>query len=53
VRDGATLGLASLNDPQAITPLKQAIEREQIGELREDMQQVLDQLENICPGHSF
>ncbi len=45
IRDGAVLGLAFLNDPLAIAPLKFAIERERIPELRQDMEQVLDQLE--------
>jgi len=46
VRDGATLGLAYLDDPIAITPLKYAIERESVPELRQDMEQVLAQLED-------
>jgi hypothetical protein len=45
VRDAASVGLATLNDPHAIPYLKQAIEREEYAELREDMEQVLDQLE--------
>jgi len=45
VRDGAILGLSYLNDPHAITYLEQAIEKEKITELREDMKQVLAQLE--------
>jgi HEAT repeat protein len=45
IRDGAILGLASLDNPHAIRYLKQAIEREQIEELQEDMQKVLAQLE--------
>lgn len=45
VRDSAALGLAYFNDPDAIQHLKKAIEREQIPELREDMKQVLTQLE--------
>lgn len=45
VRDGALLGLASLNDPVAIPYLKKAIVREKVEELREDMEQVLDQLQ--------
>lgn len=45
VRDGAALGLASLNDPHAIPYLKRAILREGHIELREDMEQVLVQLE--------
>ena len=45
VRDGAILGLAFLNDSLAIAPLKSAIERERIPELRKDMEQILAQLE--------
>jgi len=45
VRDGAVLGLASMDDPHAITYLEQAIQREKHAELREDFQQVLTQLE--------
>jgi len=52
VRDGAILGLAFLNDPIAIAPLKSAIEREQISELRHDMEQVLTQLEGNKNGVS-
>jgi len=47
VRDGAVLGLASLDDPDAITHLKQAIQRERVEELRKDMEQVILQLEDI------
>lgn len=46
VRDGAILGLASLDDPHAIPHLKRAIQRERYSELRRDMEQVLTQLEN-------
>jgi hypothetical protein len=46
VRDGAGLGLASLDDPHAIPYLKQAIEREQYQELRHDLKQVVIQLES-------
>lgn len=45
IRDGASLGLASLDDPHAIPHLKKAIGQEQYAELREDMEQVLAQLE--------
>jgi hypothetical protein len=45
VRDGAALGLASMDDPHAIPYLKQAILREDYTELSEDMRQVLAQLE--------
>lgn|SRR5574341_618286 len=50
VRDGAILGLAFLNDPLAIAPLKSAIERELNLELRKDMEQILAQLEGIEDG---
>jgi len=46
IRDGAALGLSSMDDPNAIAHLEQAIQVEQIGELREDMAQVLAQLES-------
>jgi hypothetical protein len=45
VRDAASLGLASLDDAHAIPYLKQAIELERVLELREDLKQVLEQLE--------
>ena len=51
VRDGAVLGLASLDDPHAITHLKEAIQREECNELREDMEQVLAQLESTHQCH--
>lgn len=49
VRDGGLLGLASLDDPSTIPYIKQAIARERVAELREDMQQVLAQLEENSP----
>jgi hypothetical protein len=52
VRDGAALGLAFLNDPLATAPLKSAIERESTPELRQDMEQVLAQLEGNKDGIS-
>lgn len=45
IRDGAVLGLAFMDDPMAIPPLKSAIEREKLLTLRNDMEQVLAQLE--------
>ncbi|NOT54677.1 MAG: HEAT repeat domain-containing protein [Deltaproteobacteria bacterium] len=45
VRDGAALGLASLDDPHAIPYLRQAIDREKYASLREDLEQVHCQLE--------
>lgn len=47
VRDGAALGLASLDDPHAIPYLQRAIEHEKYASLREDLEQVRDQLESI------
>ncbi|MCZ7568851.1 MAG: HEAT repeat domain-containing protein [Ardenticatenaceae bacterium] len=46
VRDGAGLGLASLDDPDAITYLRQAIERETYPPLRRYLGQTLEQLED-------
>ncbi len=46
VKDGATLGLASMDDRHAIPYLKKAIQEEQCTELKADMEQVLEQLEN-------
>ncbi len=46
VRDGAALGLASLDDPHAIPYLQQAIEQEKYASLREDLEQVREQLES-------
>lgn len=45
VRDGAILGLASMDDKHAIPYLKRAIAKEQCAELKVDMEQVLEQLE--------
>jgi hypothetical protein len=45
-RDGASLGLAHLNDPSAIPYLQAAIEREPVASLRDDLRQVLDALQH-------
>jgi hypothetical protein len=45
VRDGAILGLASMDDKHAIPYLKKAIKNENSVELKQDMEQVLEQLE--------
>lgn len=45
VRDGAILGLASMDDKQAIPCLKSAIKKEHCSELKADMESVLKQLE--------
>lgn len=47
VRDGAGLGTASLNDPAAIPFLRRAIAQEKNSALREDLEQVLSQLEGV------
>jgi hypothetical protein len=44
IRDGAALGLSSMNDPLSIQYLKIASEREEIDELRADLEQVLSDL---------
>ena len=44
VRDGAILGLASMDDPVVISDVEEAVKREQDPELREDMNDVLEQL---------
>jgi hypothetical protein len=44
VRDGALLGLASMDDSKAISSLRRAIEQETVEELRQDMEQVIEQL---------
>jgi hypothetical protein len=46
IRDGALLGIASMNDRNSIHPLKLAIAKEKISELCDDMKQVLFQLES-------
>lgn len=46
VRDGALLGLASIDDHRSIQPLKDAIQREECVGLREDMEEVLHQLQS-------
>lgn len=51
IRDGALLGLASLDDTHSIPSLKKAIQEEIYPELRGDMQQVLKQLENLLLCH--
>jgi len=44
IRDGAALGLASMDDPSAIPYLQRAIASETLRGLRSDMQEVLSQL---------
>lgn len=50
VRDGAGVGLALLNDARAIPSLRVALSQEQVGDLREDLSQVLAQLERSSGG---
>jgi hypothetical protein len=52
IRDGAALGLAFLDDPAAIPHIKLAIQREPVAELRQDLGQVLAQLESSDRCHS-
>lgn len=44
IRDGAILGIAAMDDPKSIPYVEQAVERERIAELQEDMRDVLGQL---------
>lgn len=53
VKDGAALGLSYLDDPRAIPDLQNAIEQERSMSLREDLQQVLSQLEDTARAVSF
>jgi hypothetical protein len=46
IRDGAILGLSFMDDPDAIPYIRAAICHETVGPLREDMKQVLAQLES-------
>lgn len=50
VRDGAILGLASLDDPGVISDVAEAVAREQDLELRDDMNDVLEQLRATLSG---
>ncbi|MCY3778917.1 MAG: hypothetical protein OXG78_01285 [Chloroflexi bacterium] len=45
VRDGASLGLSFMDDPLSIPALKKAIQRESNQELKEDLIEVLEQLQ--------
>lgn len=53
IRDRAALGLASMADPHAIPYIREAIDRETCTELREDIAQVLAELEaNYYDSHT-
>ena len=47
VRDAAATALASMDDPKSLHALKQAVERERNLDLREDMRQVMAELESV------
>jgi hypothetical protein len=49
IRDGATLGLSSLDDPSAITYLERAAANEPLTGLRQDMEDVISQLKSEQP----
>lgn len=53
VRDAAGLGLASLDDPHAVPFLQSAVECEDNPDLREDLLQVLSQLEDTAACRSY
>lgn len=44
IRDAASIGIASLDDPSALHDVEEAVKREPIEELRNDLQLVVDQL---------
>ena len=46
-RDGASLGLAHLNDPAAIPYVQKAIDAEPIESLKEDLRQILNGLQKV------
>ena len=46
VRDAAALGLAYLEEDAAIAPLRHALGREKVPELREDLENLIRSLEN-------
>ncbi len=48
IRDGAALGLASMEDVSSIPDLRNAIDKEKIQDLRKDMETVLHHLEHIA-----
>ena len=45
IRDGATIGLAWMDDPTTIPSLRQAAEREQVEEIRRNIEAIIAQLE--------
>ncbi len=51
IRDAAGLSLASLDDPHAIPYVQKAIDEEQCDELRKDLEQVLEQLQETAQCH--
>ena len=53
IRDGALLGLESMNDLGAINSLRNAIKKEKYFELKKDMEKVLHQLETNLDGVNF
>lgn len=52
VRDGALLGIASMDDPRSIPAVRQAIAQEPIEELAREMEDVLAQLEETRECHT-
>ena len=45
VRDGALLGISFMDDPRSLPSMRKAVECEKVDELKKDLQQVMDQLE--------
>ena len=46
IRDGASIGIESMDDPAVIGSLRKAIDREQCGLLRQNLMDVLEQLKD-------
>ena len=53
VRDGAVVGVASMDDPSAIPYLRKARDKEPLNDLRKDMGQVLEQLQETLECRSY
>ena len=53
VRDAAIIGLSSLDDPSVLSSVRLALEKEQSAELRFDLDQLREQLENPERGYAL
>ncbi len=53
VRDAAIIGLSSLDDPSVLCSVRLALEKEESAELRSDLDQLREQLENPERGYAL